>query len=195
MPRGYTHAIARLVALALTLVCQTVLAQETPPPIKLGIIGLDTIHAVAFTEIINDPEATGSLVDIKVVAGYPGGSPDVPKSWDLVKGYTEKLRGMGLEIVDSIDQNCYPRSTRCCLESLDGRPHLEQARSVIEAGKPIFVDKPLAASLGRRGGDLSAGARSVAYPVSLLRPCDIAPGSSACATTREVGKGDRMLGL
>ena len=30
------------------------------------------------------------------------------------------------------------------LESVDGRPHLEQAREVILAGKPIFIDKPLA---------------------------------------------------
>jgi len=33
------------------------------------------------------------------------------------------------------------------LESVDGRKHLEQARPVFEAGKPIFIDKPLAASL------------------------------------------------
>jgi predicted dehydrogenase len=33
------------------------------------------------------------------------------------------------------------------LESVDGRPHLEQARPVIEAGKTLFIDKPIAASL------------------------------------------------
>jgi predicted dehydrogenase len=31
--------------------------------------------------------------------------------------------------------------------SLDGRAHLEQARAVFAAGKPVFIDKPLAASL------------------------------------------------
>ena len=35
----------------------------------------------------------------------------------------------------------------CCLESMDGRPNLEQIRPVIKAGKPVFVDKPVAASL------------------------------------------------
>jgi predicted dehydrogenase len=33
------------------------------------------------------------------------------------------------------------------LESLDGRPHLEQVRPIIAAHKPVFVDKPVAASL------------------------------------------------
>jgi predicted dehydrogenase len=33
------------------------------------------------------------------------------------------------------------------LESVDGRPHLAQAKPVIAAGKPLFVDKPVAANL------------------------------------------------
>jgi len=33
------------------------------------------------------------------------------------------------------------------LESVDGRKHLEQARQVIAAGKPMFIDKPLASTL------------------------------------------------
>ena len=143
---GDRRAVVWLVGVAVAIGCEGVFGQEARRPIRVGIIGLDTIHAVAFTEIINDPEATGSLVDIKVVAGYPGGSPDVPKSWDLVNGYTEKLRGMGIEIVGSIEE-LLPKVDAVLLESLDGRPHLQQARPVIEAGKPIFIDKPLAASL------------------------------------------------
>ena len=33
------------------------------------------------------------------------------------------------------------------LETNDGRPHLEQALQVLKAGKPMFIDKPVAASL------------------------------------------------
>ncbi len=33
------------------------------------------------------------------------------------------------------------------LESVDGRPHLEQVRPVLKAGKPVFIDKPVAGSL------------------------------------------------
>ncbi|MBM3831642.1 MAG: gfo/Idh/MocA family oxidoreductase, partial [Verrucomicrobia bacterium] len=33
------------------------------------------------------------------------------------------------------------------IESVDGRPHLAQAAPVIKAGKPLFIDKPMAGSL------------------------------------------------
>ena len=83
---------------------------------------------------------------MKIVAAYPGGSPDIPDSRDRVKGYTEQLRGMGVEIVGSIDE-LLKRVDVVLLESVDGRPHLAQARPVIAAGKPLFIDKPMAASL------------------------------------------------
>lgn len=114
--------------------------------IRAGIIGLDTSHVLAFTKMVNNPKAVGDLAEISIVAAYPGGSPDLPASWDRVKGFTEKLRGMGVEIVDSIDE-LLERVDVVLLESVDGRPHLAQARPVIAAGKPLFIDKPMAASL------------------------------------------------
>ena len=121
-------------------------ADEPAKKIRAGIIGLDTSHAVAFTELLNAPDATGDLADVIVVAAYPGGSQDIPSSWDRVKGYTDTLRGMGVEICDSID-SLLERVDVVLLESVDGRPHLSQARPVIAAGKPLFIDKPMAASL------------------------------------------------
>src|SRR5438876_11605820 len=70
-------------------------------PLRAGIIGLDTSHVVAFTHILNDPKTTGDLAAVKVVAGYPGGT-DIPDSRNRVKGFTQQLRGMGVQIVDSI---------------------------------------------------------------------------------------------
>jgi hypothetical protein len=114
--------------------------------IRIGIIGLDTSHVPAFTKIFNDPKATGDLAGFKVVVGFPGGSQDIPSSRDRVQKYTDDLKGMGVEIVDSIPLLL----TKCdvvLLESVDGRPHLEQARPVIEAKKLLFIDKPMAGSL------------------------------------------------
>jgi len=121
-------------------------AAEPGKPIRVGLIGLDTSHVIAFTQIINDPKNTGDLADLKVVAAYPGGSPDLPDSWDRVKGYTEDLRKKGVEIVPSID-DLLKKVDAVMIESLDGRPHLAQARPVIAARKPLFIDKPMAASL------------------------------------------------
>ncbi len=121
-------------------------AAERGKPIRVGLIGLDTSHVIAFTQIINAPKNTGDLADLQVVAGYPGGSPDLPDSWNRVKGYTEDLRKKGVEIVPSIDE-LLKKVDAVMIESVDGRPHLAQARPVIAARKPLFIDKPMAASL------------------------------------------------
>jgi len=81
-----------------------------------------------------------------VTAGFPGGTRDNPSSWNRVEGYTKQLRGKGIKIYDSIDE-MLKHVDVVLLESVDGRPHLEQAKPVIAAGKPLFIDKPLAGSL------------------------------------------------
>jgi len=108
-----------------------------------------------FTTLLNNPQAAGDMAGVKVVAAYPGGSDDLPLSHDRVKGFTKQLRGMGVEIVNSIEE-LLPKVDAIMLESVDGRPHLEQAKPVILAGKPLFVDKPAASSLAGRDRDISA---------------------------------------
>jgi predicted dehydrogenase len=116
------------------------------PKIRVGIIGLDTSHVMAFTKLINDPKAVGDIATMKIVAGFPGGTRDNPSSWDRVPKYTAELRKSGVEIVDSI-ATLLTKVDAVLVESVDGRPHLEQVRPVLAAGKPVFVDKPCAGSL------------------------------------------------
>ncbi len=117
---------------------------EPEKVIRLGIIGLDTSHVIAFTQYLNDPK---NKTGCRVVAGFPGGSPDFSASASRVEGYTNQLREKhGLEIVDSIEALC-EKVDGILLESVDGRPHLEQAKIVIKAGLPLWVDKPVAADL------------------------------------------------
>jgi predicted dehydrogenase len=113
--------------------------------IRVGIIGCDTSHVIAFTKLINDPAATGDLAKCEVTAAFPGGSPDLPSSKDRLEGYVKQLREQGVKIVDSLE-SLANETDAILLESLDGRPHLEQFRAVAR-GKPVFVDKPTAASL------------------------------------------------
>ena len=119
---------------------------EGAEPLKAGMIGLDTSHVIAYTKMLNDPKATGQLADMVIVAGYPGGSPDFPLSRDRVEGFTRQVREMGVEIVDSIEE-LLTKVDVVLLTSGDGRPHLEQVRPVFAAGKPVYIDKPLAGSL------------------------------------------------
>lgn len=116
-------------------------------PLKAGIIGLDTSHVVAFTQALNNPNAKGVLKRVRVVAAYPGGSADLAESRDRVEGYTKTLRDKyHVEIVASIDA-LLQKVDVVLLESVDGRPHLEQVKPVFQAKKPVFIDKPVAGSL------------------------------------------------
>lgn len=127
-------------------------AEESRSMIRVGIIGLDTSHVTAFTGVLNNPasaavEGRGDLAGVRVVAAYPGGSPDIAASRDRLEGFTAELRDKhGVEIVDSIEA-LLGKVDAVMLESVDGRPHLKQARPVLAAKKPLFIDKPVAGSL------------------------------------------------
>ena len=145
----HVRALVRYLSLLLLCGMTSLSARGGEPaakPIRAGIIGLDTSHVMAFTQCINDPKAAGDLAGVRIVAAFPGGSPDIPDSWNRVKDYTDQIRRMGVRIVPSID-DLLKQVDVVLLESVDGRPHLAQARPVIAARKPLYVDKPMAGSL------------------------------------------------
>jgi predicted dehydrogenase len=114
---------------------------------RVGIIGLDTSHCIAYTKALNNANAGPEFAGYKIVAAFPtSGSPDVPSSIDRLAGFTEQVKQQGVEIVGSIDE-LLKKVDVVLLETVDGRKHLEQALPVIKAGKPMFIDKPIAASL------------------------------------------------
>jgi predicted dehydrogenase len=115
--------------------------------LRLGLIGLDTSHVTAFTELLNNPKARDHVPGARVVAAFKGGSPDIPSSIGRVEEYTATLRDKyNVKIYDTIDQVC-AEVDAVLIESVDGRPHLEQARKVIAAKKPLYIDKPVAGTL------------------------------------------------
>ena len=138
--------MTRLLTACLLAFALSSIAVAEEPVLKLGIIGLDTSHAVAFTKILNDPKASDDVAGCRVVAAYPKGSPDIASSVERVPKYTEEVKALGVEIVDSIDE-LVKRVDCVLLETNDGRPHLEQVLPVLRAKKPCFIDKPVAGSL------------------------------------------------
>jgi hypothetical protein len=115
--------------------------------LRIGIIGLDTSHVTAFTELLNNPANKNHVPGAKVVAAFKGGSADIESSASRVDGYTKQLQDKyGVKIFPAIEEMC-GQVDAVLLESVDGRPHLAQVRPVILAGKPVFVDKPVAGSL------------------------------------------------
>jgi predicted dehydrogenase len=125
------------------LVCATVFAAD----LRIGIIGTDTSHVPAFTKVLNDPTAPDHIPGARVVAASKGGSKDVESSHTRVDKFAEEIKTKyGVEIVGSVEE-LVKKVDAVLLESVDGRVHLAQARPVIAARKPLFIDKPLAATL------------------------------------------------
>jgi predicted dehydrogenase len=115
--------------------------------IRIGMIGLDTSHVPAMAELINNPQNKKHVPGGKVVAAFKGGSADLAPSATRVDGYTKQLQEKyGVEIVPTIEALC-EKVDAVMLMSVDGRPHLEQARPVIKAKKILYIDKPVAGSL------------------------------------------------
>jgi predicted dehydrogenase len=113
---------------------------------KIGIIGLDTSHSVAFTRALNGPKAEAEFAGFKIVAAYPKGSNDIKSSVERIPGYIEDVKKLDVEITNSIEE-LVTKVDFVLLETNDGRLHLEQALPVLKAGKRMFIDKPIAASL------------------------------------------------
>jgi len=144
---------------------------QDPAPIRIGMVGLDTSHCVAFTKMLNDEKGAGHVPGARVVCAWKGGSPDLDASARRVDGYTKDLKEkFGVEIVDTIEALC-AKVDAVLLESVDGRVHLEQARPVFAAKKRVFIDKPLAASWkdGKEIARLAAESGTPFFSASSLR--------------------------
>lgn len=181
--------MASLGTLGLPLTCraQAETSQTKPADkvIKVGLIGLDTSHSIAFAETLNAANAASEVANCRVVAAYPHGSKDIKSSYERIPSYTEKVKALGVEIVDSIDE-LLKRCDAVLLETNDGRPHLEQLIPCLKAGKPTFIDKPVAGSLtdAIKIFELSAQTKVPVFTSSALRFSKL----SLKARSGEIGK-------
>src|SRR5919202_595942 len=113
--------------------------------IRFGIVDCDTSHVVAFTQRLNHLEiAQDQWVEGgRVVAAVPLPSQHSP---DRVAPYTEQLRGYGVEILDR-PEDLLGRIDAVLVEANDSTVHRERAMPFIEAGLPVWIDKPFASTV------------------------------------------------
>src|SRR5580658_1967534 len=143
---------------------------------RLGIIGTDTSHVTAFAEILNNESSPDHVPGGQIVAAYKGGSPDIESSATRVDKFADELRiKWRVRFFTTIPEMCQ-NVDAVLLESVDGRVHLAQARAVIAAHKPLFIDKPLASTLedAREIDRLAHAAGAPWFSASSLRFGEIA---------------------
>lgn len=114
--------------------------------IRIGLVGL-SVHSAAFSQILNDPAKKSDLNGCKMVALYhPKGNPDVDFTAAQLAGFEAEIKKMGVKIVSSMNE-MLNMVDAVMIETNDGRPHMEEVLPAIKAGKPVFVDKPVAQNL------------------------------------------------
>ncbi len=114
---------------------------------RLGIADFDTSHVVQFTMRLNHvdiDEEQWVESDCEIVAGYPGQSKITEP--ERIQEYTDKLAGWGVELVDE-PEDLIGKVDGVLVESQGGKEHLAKARPFLEAGMPVYIDKPFACSV------------------------------------------------
>ena len=115
--------------------------------LKIGFIGLDTSHVVAFSQILNDTKHAHHVPGGRVVAAYSKVSPDFELSFKRADGFTKQLKEKyDIQIMQT------PEALAAAVDmvfimSVDGRVHLDQFRKVVGFRKPTYIDKPFTVSL------------------------------------------------
>ena len=143
----------------------------TAADMRIGIIGTDTSHVVAFTRVLNDPANPDHIPGFRVVAAVKGGSMDIPSSKSRIEEYSGELRDKwNVEILTEVS-GLGGKVDAILLENVDGRTHLALAKQAFALHKPMFIDKPLASTLedARQIEKLAAEAKVAWFSASSLR--------------------------
>ena len=134
-----------LFILIMGLIVLTLEGQEKAKK-RIGIIGLDTKHSIDFASMFNGVDVKTEFGDYRVTVAYPWGSKTIEIGYTRVPGFTEDAKKLGIKIAKSIDE-LLSQVDYVLLETQDGNLHIDQALAVFKAGKPVFIDKPLAENL------------------------------------------------
>ncbi|MCZ7647209.1 MAG: Gfo/Idh/MocA family oxidoreductase [Planctomycetota bacterium] len=114
--------------------------------LKLGILDFDTSHVVQFSKRLNKRgiEQEQWVDGAEITHGWPGTSKIMP---ERIPPHAKTLaEECGVKLVDRLE-DLLGKVDGVLIESNDGSIHLERARPFLEAGIPVFIDKPFALSL------------------------------------------------
>lgn len=121
--------------------------------IRIGMVGLDTSHSIAFTKCLQAPDCAPEqhVPGARVVACMRFETPFQGK--EGLDDRQKQLEGWGVRVTESFDE-AVADCDAIALEVNDPAYHLEYFTKCADLGKPVFLDKPMA--------DSTANARLIA---------------------------------
>jgi predicted dehydrogenase len=138
--------------------------------LKIGIIGMDTSHTVAFTTLL---QGTGTPPEQKIEGMRIVHAMRFPSPFQDEKGQNERqaqMEALGVVMKSTVAELAQGMDA-LFLEINDPALHLSFFRQVAGLGLPIFMDKPLAADLadGRQIVELAQAKQTKVWSSSSLR--------------------------
>jgi predicted dehydrogenase len=104
--------------------------------IRLGLVGVNTSHADAFSRIFNGDESKAGTIDGASIGAIWGSDPD--RVTELANRHRiERVVGDPSDLLGQVDGVLVVDDTD------GGAHHAALARPFIEAGLPVFIDKPM----------------------------------------------------
>ncbi len=100
---------------------------------KIAILGCENTHAKAFLKIIRSNEKYKDIEVVGVFSTYPEEAQKLNKEFNV-------------PIMDSFDE-CVGKVDGVMITARDGRYHYPYAKPYIAAGVPMFLDKPVTATM------------------------------------------------
>lgn len=102
----------------------------------IGLVGVNTSHADAFSRIFNGDGETPALIDDARITHIWGGDPERVQTLASTHAIEHRVTEPG-EMIGKVDGVLVIDDTD------GGATHADLARPFLEAGMPVFIDKPM----------------------------------------------------
>ncbi|KQX57065.1 dehydrogenase [Streptomyces sp. Root66D1] len=111
----------------------------TAPPLRFGLIGVDSPHAPSFTRLFGDG-VTGTVAGGTVVAAWRGvAAEDFPLSRDRIDAFAQEVSDLGVLLYDT-PEDVAERCDALLVVASDARTHAGYFTRLAPFGKPVYVD-------------------------------------------------------
>lgn len=164
--------------------------------IRIGMIGLDTSHAIAFTKCLQAPDVAENqkVKGARVVSCMRFETPF--QGEDGLNERQKQLEGWEVTVTTDFDE-AVAECEALMLEINDPAYHLEYFTRCAKLGKPIFLDKPMADNtanartiykIAKDKGVRVFSASSLRFVPGLLDACATVPNPLYTSTYGPLGK-------